>query len=104
MVASPETISRIIAAARDDDEYTCLMEQIERGWPETIDEVPNCLRPFFTFADELSISCGLVFKGHRIVVPHPVRQYFLDRLHSAHRLLELMAVFVGRARLYIGLA
>ena len=60
------------------------MEQIERGWPETIDEVPNCLRPFFTFADELSISCGLVFKGHRIVVPHPVRQYFLDRLHSVH--------------------
>ena len=84
MVATPETIAKVIAAVKDDDEYGCLMKQIARGWPDTADEIPQCIRPFHTFADELSVSCGLVFKGHRIVVPLTVRPYFLDRLHSAH--------------------
>lgn len=84
MVASADTIAKITAAAKSDDEYCCLIKQIERGWPDAADAVPACLRPYYTYADELSVSCGIVFKGHRIVVPIPVRQYFIDRLHSAH--------------------
>ena len=84
MIASPETIAKVTAAVKGDDEYGCLMKQIARGWPSTADEVPPCIRPYHTFADELSVSCGLVFKGHRIVVPLSMRPYFLDRLHSAH--------------------
>jgi hypothetical protein len=84
MVASTDTIKQVTAAVKDDDEYDCLIKQITRGWPDTVDEVPSCIRAYYTFADELSVSCGLVFKGHRIVVPLSMRQYFLDRLHSAH--------------------
>jgi len=42
------------------------------------------LRLYHTFADELSVSCDLAFKGHRLVVPLPARADILDRLHSAH--------------------
>ena len=84
MVASADTIKKITIAAKEDDEYGCLMRQIETGWPDTVETLPTCLRPYHTFADELSVSCGLIFKGHRFVVPLPVRPYFLKRLHSAH--------------------
>ena len=83
MVASADTIKKITIAAKEDDEYGCLMRQIETGWPDTVETLPTCLRPYHTFADELSVSCGLIFKGHRFVVPLPVRPYFLERLHSA---------------------
>ena len=84
MIASPETIKQITDAVKDDDEYDCLIKQITCGWPDTVAEVPLCIRAYCTFADELSVSCGLVFKGLRIVVPLAMRRYFLDRLHSAH--------------------
>ena len=57
MVASANTIAAINAAAQDD---AGLIDQIRRGWPETAAEVATCLRLFHTFADELSVSCGLV--------------------------------------------
>ena len=84
MVASANTIAAINAAAQDDDEYAGLIDQIRRGWPETAAGVATYLRPFHTFADELSVSSGLVFKGHRLVVPRQARAAILERLHAAH--------------------
>ena len=85
MVASTETLALITAAAAAaDDEYIKLYQQIISGWPESPTDVDANLRPYMTFADELSVSCGLVFKGHRIVIPGPARNDILNRLHSAH--------------------
>jgi len=81
MVASANTIAAINAAAQED---AGLIDQIRRGWLETAAGVATCLRPFHTFADELSVSCGLVFKGHRLVVPRQARAAILERLHAAH--------------------
>lgn len=41
------------------------------------------LRPFATFIDELSVCRDTVFKGVRLVVPMPARQYNLNGLHQA---------------------
>ena len=84
MVASPETIALMKKAAADDTEYNELIQQISRGWPENVKDVTASLRHFYTFADELSVSCGLVFKGQRIVIPQPARSHVLHRLHAAH--------------------
>jgi hypothetical protein len=83
MVASAETIGRITSAAKD-DEYVRLMKQIATGWPASSAHLETDLRPYHTFADEFSTSCGVVFKGHRIVVPRSARADILDRLHAAH--------------------
>jgi len=70
MIASPETIKLITAAVKDDDEYDSLIKQITSGWPYTVGGVglPSCIQAYYTIADELGVSCGQVFKGHRIVV------------------------------------
>ena len=82
MVASVETIARIQAAAKD-SEYVKLLKQIAAGWPESSTDLDAALRPYHTFADELSSSCGLCWKGNRLIIPPPVRSDILDRLHNS---------------------
>jgi hypothetical protein len=84
MIASTGTIDIINKSASDDYEYAGLIDQVVRGWPDNSRDVATYLRPFYTFADELSVSNGLVFKGQCLIVPRAARAYILDRLHAAH--------------------
>ena len=83
-VASESTISLIQSAAETDDEYQQLINQIAVGWPSTPGAVPKALQPYITFADELTVSAGLVFKGNRVVIPRYARREILERIHSYH--------------------
>jgi len=77
---------RLMTAASGDSEYTQLLRQIAVGWPESPSDLPPNLLAYHTFSEELSSSNGLVFKGHRVVVPLPMRADILDRLHRCpHR-------------------
>jgi hypothetical protein len=84
MVASQRTVDAIRAAAAEDEEYIKLVEQISVGWPTTPAAVPNELRPYVTFADELIVSGGLVYKGNRVVIPRGARDDILQRIHASH--------------------
>ena len=85
MIASAETLDLINNAAKVDAEYQQLVSQIQVGWPPSKVEIRDpALRQYFTFADELTVCGGLVFKGHRLVVPQPARATVLERLHRAH--------------------
>ena len=84
MVASQRTIDNIRTAAAEDDEYNRLIEQIHVGWPASSAAVPAELQPYATFADELIVSGGLVFKGNRVVIPHGARDDILQRVHASH--------------------
>jgi len=63
--------------------------------PTTSTELPAELRPYATFADELIVSGGLVYKGHRVVIPRGARDDILQRLHASHIGIN---VFIRRAR------
>ena len=83
MIASADTLV-LTESAAGDNEYIRLQQHIFRGWPDSAEEVAADLRPYLTFADEHSVSRGLVYKGHRLVVPGPARAEILHRLQSAH--------------------
>ena len=68
----------------DDDEYTKLTQQIAVGWPSAPEAVPAELRQFTTFADELTVNGGLVYKGSRVVIPRGAWSDILQRVHSSH--------------------
>ena len=78
MVASADTLNLIQNAAIVDVDYQLLIDQIKSGWPETQEELPVTLKPYYTFADELSVCGGFVFKGHRLVIPQPARKVVLE--------------------------
>jgi hypothetical protein len=84
LVASENTISLLRSAAAVDDEYQMLVRQIRMGWPDDKADLPPSIVPYATFADEVVVGDGLVFKGARVVVPYGARQAMLTKLHSSH--------------------
>ena len=54
------------------------------GWPDSPSELPEMLRDFYNFRDELLIEDGILFKGVRIDVPVESRGEVLQRIHSSH--------------------
>jgi len=84
LVASPELRQLLDVSAKQDAEHQALIKMIHTGWPEKPTNVPIKLRPYFTYADELTVSNGHVYKGDRIVIPAPARNEIMKRLHSSH--------------------
>ena len=57
---------------------------IHKGWPDTKQEVPHSIRPYWSTRDELSAYDGIVYKGQRIVVPPSMRPNMLLQIHESH--------------------
>lgn len=71
------------------DEEMCLLKKmIIDGWPKSKKEVPNCIKQYFNFSDELVIINGLIFKNNRLVVPKNLRKEMLDLIHYTHLGIE----------------
>ena len=92
-VASQRTLDAIYAAPSADDEYKKLKHQIVGGWPAAPDAVPSELRQYTTFADELTVSSGLVYKGNRVVIPRGARN---DIFEPHRRQRQYQALTRGR--------
>ena len=67
----------------NDPDLRLLIDHINNGFPDTSVKYPECIRPYFSFRDELSTCNGLVLKGNnRIVVPASVRWQAINLLHN----------------------
>ena len=65
-----------------------LQQVVYSGWPENIKELPQDLRPYWSYRDEIGISDGIVFKGKQVIIPEAIRQNILQQLHEAHLGIE----------------
>ena len=65
-----------------------LTQIIVKGWPDTKDDLPLELRPYFDVRDELTAQDGVVFKGLRCLIPSSLRPKIRERLHGAHSGIE----------------
>ena len=84
IIASKFVRDLIKSAARDDEIYTALKAQITRGWPTKQKSVPEPLRQFFSYREELTIDGDLIFKGARLFAPTRARQALVERAHMSH--------------------
>ena len=62
-----------------------LKSLIQSGWPESMQDLPNEVKPCWCFKDELSITDGLIMKGTRVIIPSSMRSESLTRLHDGHQ-------------------
>lgn len=62
-----------------------LSELVNNGWPESMQDLPESVQPYWCFRDELAIMDGLVMKGSRVIVPSASRADTLQRLHDGHQ-------------------
>ena len=68
----------------DDDKLALLKHTITHGWPNTIQEVPSEIQPFWTFWQELTVEDGIVLKGTCFVIPSKKCQSILHLIHEGH--------------------
>ena len=75
---------QICNESKNDAVLSQLRNMISNGWPEQRRQVPEALRVYFDFRDELILQGDLVFKGQRLVVPLSLRKELISVAHNAH--------------------
>ena len=85
---SKNKLSKIQEATRDDVILSQLTKVILEGWPETMKELPNQIRDYWSYRDELSVENGIILKGERVLIPDSLRAGILEQLHTGHLGIE----------------
>ena len=67
----PITAAEVATATREDPCVSKLLSLVRNGWSSNNDEFAS---PYFKFRDELSIECGCVLRGIRVVIPALLRE------------------------------
>lgn len=79
-----EQYERFQKATQEDLELQTLQAVVKSSWPDTKDNIPRSTYPYWPFRDKITCIDGLMFKGHKIIVPTGLRKEMLDRIHSSH--------------------
>ncbi|XP_063360657.1 uncharacterized protein K02A2.6-like [Cydia amplana] len=91
VVSSLPVTDRKLQIFKDETNKDTDLQQIKyyilNGWP-SIKDIPNSLRPYFTFSGELYVCDELIFKNNCIIVPQTLRSDMLERIHYNHMGLD----------------
>ena len=68
-----------------DPSLMALNKVVLGGWPSQKSEVPEQIRAYWDFRDEISIYDGVLFKSHQVIVPALLRPELLQKVHKAHQ-------------------
>ena len=86
----PTRLESLQGETRSDPTLQELGDYIRTGWPNSMQDLAEILRPYWCFRDELAILDGLIMKGNRVIVPAAIRAETLKCLHDAHQGLTSM--------------
>ena len=67
-----------------------LMQVVENRWPESKKDCHPRLVDYWSYREEISAENGLLFKGHRLIVPQKLRNRVLQTIHEGHFGFEKM--------------
>ena len=92
MVENPPENTRLTTPTQEllkqetklDRSLSRLYSVIVAGWPSEKQLLPDCLHPYWTYRDELSVQDGIIYKGCQVLVPQKLIPYMLKRIHSNH--------------------
>ena len=92
---APLTCEHVKRATGRDRVLSKVAQYLLSGWPERI---PSELQAFEAKKSELSLTCGCILWGNRVVVPEKLRAEVLSELHSSHPGISKMKML---ARSYV---
>lgn len=67
-----------------DDVLQQVKTWILQGWPRRLGSEEQQYQPYFARRHELAVSNGILYWGHRVVLPKAARQFVLKELHDTH--------------------
>ena len=82
---SQHMLHRIQEETKKDETLMCLIQQCKIGWPDNINDVKNCIKPYTTYKNEITTTDNLVLKQNRIIIPKSLQREMLHRLHETHQ-------------------
>ena len=69
------SVDKIHQHTTKDQTIQLLIQHINKGFPESSTKLPDSIKAYFSFRDELTLCNGIILKGHnRIVIPESLRQ------------------------------
>ncbi|XP_040357500.1 uncharacterized protein K02A2.6-like isoform X1 [Ixodes scapularis] len=74
----------ILQATENDAAFIQLREYASASWPAEKRDVPEELRTYWNYRDEMHVEDGLVFRSNKVVIPKAKRTEILKLLHAAH--------------------
>ncbi|PFX13811.1 Retrovirus-related Pol polyprotein from transposon opus [Stylophora pistillata] len=77
-------------ATAEDTISVLLMQVVANGWPELKKDYHPPLVDYWSYREENSAENGLLFKGHRLIVPGELRSRVLQTIHEGHFGFEKM--------------
>ncbi|XP_055523094.1 uncharacterized protein K02A2.6-like [Wyeomyia smithii] len=84
LTALPVTFKHLQAATDKDELLQKVFGHVQTGWPKSIKQVSNELRPFYARKESISLVRGCLMLAGRIVVPTEYQQPVLKALHKGH--------------------
>ena len=82
---SPEKLQEFRDNTAIDADLQLLQNTVTWGWPVERSKVPEAIRPYFAFRDEIVYCSGLLFRGNQLVVPKVMQTEMLSRIHESHQ-------------------
>ena len=61
---------------------------IMNGWPKRTEDVPDEIKPYWSYKEEMSVINGVMFKGERLIIRTSMRKDVLKLLHQPHMEIE----------------
>ena len=84
LFVTDERLNGIRRHTKTDSTLQTLMNVVKKGFPEDKNELPVCVRDYWSYRGELSTQDGLVYRGTRIIIPVKMRSQLLTRAHASH--------------------
>ena len=81
-------LSKIKQAVKTDKQMTILKQTILDGWPDSRSKCSQSVQEYFNHRDELSVEADLIFRGHKLIIPHSQREEILSAVHVGHMGVE----------------
>ena len=77
------SVDKIHQHTTRDQTMQLLIQHINEGFPDSSTELPDSIKAYFSFRDELIVCNGIILKGHnRIIVPESLRPQAINILHN----------------------
>ena len=81
----PSTMNQIREETGKDPSLMALNKVVLGGWPSQKSGVPDEIRAYWDFRDEISVYDGVLLKSHQIIVPASLCPVLLQKIHKAHQ-------------------
>lgn len=76
---------RLRSLTSEDPLLSRVKDYVLHGWAKHLEDNDPQMQPFFHRKLELTVAQGLLYWGHRVVVPQTARGAMLKMLHETHQ-------------------